>query len=213
MFTVFDTDHVYAPLKISFYADFFSCFQAVGTYIFANIDRKNLFVFCSVLQGGAPRRPAPQRPSGCGSPGWRRTRRTWWRPGTSWHVTSQVSSSTSGFSQLKSFFQSFGSAFDTVPFRIRTQHFRLNTDPDPGFWWPKIERKKLQWENFFFFWMKNYNLPIPNLHKGCPSYKRSLQFSKENIQHFETWNFWFFFYFVGHFCLLLRIHWPDRIRI
>ncbi len=68
------------------------CCQAVGTRIFAIIDRKNLFLFCSVLQGGAPRRPAPQKPSGCGFPGWRRTRRTWWRPGTSWPVTSQVNS-------------------------------------------------------------------------------------------------------------------------
>ncbi len=25
--------------------------------------------------------------------------------------------------------------------RIRIQHFWLNTDPDPGFWWPKIGEK------------------------------------------------------------------------
>ncbi len=30
------------------------------------------------------------------------------------------------------------------------------------------------------------------LHRGCTSYKRSLQPSKENIQHFKTWNLYFF---------------------
>ncbi len=35
------------------------------------------------------------------------------------------------------------------------------------------------------------------LHKGHPSY-RSLQPSKKNIHHFQTWNFFTFFYF--HFC-------------
>ncbi len=37
------------------------------------------------------------------------------------------------------------------------------------------------------------------LHKGRPSYKRSLHLSKENIQHFITWNFLIFFYFSGLF--------------
>ncbi len=35
------------------------------------------------------------------------------------------------------------------------------------------------------------------LHKGRPSYRRSLQPSKEYIQHFKTWKFRTFFYFVG----------------
>ncbi len=30
------------------------------------------------------------------------------------------------------------------------------------------------------------------LHKGRPSYRRSLRLSKENIQHFKTWNFLIF---------------------
>ncbi len=38
------------------------------------------------------------------------------------------------------------------------------------------------------------------LHKGRPSYRRSLQLSEENIQHFKTWNFLIFSYFVGYFC-------------
>ncbi len=40
------------------------------------------------------------------------------------------------------------------------------------------------------------------LHKGCPSYRRSLQPSKENIQHFKTWNFLIFSIFAGNFALL-----------
>ncbi len=59
------------------------------------------------------------------------------------------------------------------------------------------------------------------LHKGRPSYKRSLQLSKENIQHFKTWNFLNFFYFCGSFLpssgsgfrIRIRIHWPDWIPI
>ncbi len=61
------------------------------------------------------------------------------------------------------------------------------------------------------------------LHKVCPSYRRSLQLTKEAIQHFKTWtlkkkNSTF----VGHFCppgsgsgfrIRIRIHWPDWIRI
>ncbi len=35
--------------------------------------------------------------------------------------------------------------------QIWIQRFRLKTDPDPGFWWPKIERNR----------QLNYNLPIP----------------------------------------------------
>ncbi len=60
------------------------------------------------------------------------------------------------------------------------------------------------------------------LHNGRPSYRRSLQPSKENIQHFKTWNFLIFSTFVGHFCppgsgsgfrIRIRNHWSDWIRI
>jgi hypothetical protein len=54
--------------------------------------------------------------------------------------------------------------------------------------------------NFYFFDQKiAINLSL-GLHKGCPSYRRSLQPSKENIQHFKTWKFCTFFFFGGHFC-------------
>ncbi len=39
-----------------------------------------------------------------------------------------------------------------------------------------------KWINIFFF----YNIYLsPGLREGCPSYSRSLQHSKENIQHFQ----------------------------
>ncbi len=77
--------------------------------------------------------------------------------------------------------------------RIRIQRFRLNTNPDrnpiriQGFNDQKIE-KKLQLKNFFkFFFFKNCNLPTLGLHIVRPSYRRSLQLSKEAIQHFKIW--------------------------
>ncbi len=57
--------------------------------------------------------------------------------------------------------------------------------------WKKITAEK------FFFWLKTTIYLSLGLHKELPSYRRSLQLSKENIQHFKTWNFKFF--------LLLRV--------
>ncbi len=58
------------------------------------------------------------------------------------------------------------------------------------------------------------------LNKERPSYRRSLQLSKEAIQHFKTWTFKKISTFVGHFCppgsgsgFRIRIHSPDWIRI
>ncbi len=65
--------------------------------------------------------------------------------------------------------------------RIRIQNFGLNTDPDPGFWWPKL--KQFTAKKIFFL---NQKLSI-RLQKVRLSYRRSLQPSKENIQHFKTW--------------------------
>jgi hypothetical protein len=41
-----------------------------------------------------------------------------------------------------------------------------------------------------------------SFHKGRLSYRRSLQPSKENIQHFKTWNFFFFLFLSVIFALL-----------
>ncbi len=51
---------------------------------------------------------------------------------------------------------------------------------------------------FFFFWSKTAIYLSLGLHKVCPSYRRSLQFSKEAIQHFKTWTF-------TNYCLLLWV--------
>jgi hypothetical protein len=58
--------------------------------------------------------------------------------------------------------------------------------------------KKYTAENFFKS-KTTISLSL-GLHKGRPSYKRSLQLSKENIQHLKTWNLKKFSTFVGHFC-------------
>jgi hypothetical protein len=42
-------------------------------------------------------------------------------------------------------------------------------------------------------------MPRVDLLKGCPSYKRSLQPSKENILHFKKLKLLTFFYFCGSF--------------
>jgi hypothetical protein len=72
-------------------------------------------------------------------------------------------------------------------------------NPDPGFWWPKTEEKKLQLKIFkIFIWSKLEIYLSLELHKGpAASYRRCLQPSKENIQHFKRWNLWTVFYFSG----------------
>jgi hypothetical protein len=50
----------------------------------------------------------------------------------------------------------------------------------------KLRKKITAEKKFNFFWIKNCNLPIPSLHTVCPNYRRSLQLSKEAIQHFKT---------------------------
>ncbi len=78
--------------------------------------------------------------------------------------------------------------------------FRI-PDPDPGF-----DDLKLKKNLIFSFWSTIAIYLSLGLHKRRPSYKRSLQPSKENIQHFKTWKFWTFFYFCGSFL-------PSWIRI
>jgi hypothetical protein len=65
-------------------------------------------------------------------------------------------------------------------------------------WWPQ-SKIKLQLKKFILFWWFAIYLSL-GLHKGCPSYRRSLQPSKEKIQHFKRWKFCPFFFFLGHFC-------------
>jgi hypothetical protein len=76
---------------------------------------------------------------------------------------------------------------------------RLNTDPGPiriqDFDDQKLG-KIYSWEKFFL--SKNNNYLSLGLHKERPSYRRILQPSEENIQHFKTRNF-LIFVTVSHF--------------
>jgi hypothetical protein len=98
--------------------------------------------------------------------------------------------------------------------------FYADTDPDPiririqsgsralmTKNWKKITANKK-----IFFGSKTIYLSL-GLHKERPSYRRSLQLSKEAIQHFQTWTFKIFSTFVGHFCPPLTWLNPDPIRI
>ncbi len=74
--------------------------------------------------------------------------------------------------------------------RIRIQHFRLNTDPDPGFLWPK-NWKKFTAENFYFISKTIIYLSL-GLHKGRPSYKKAFSSQKRtssNSNHEITYFF------------------------
>ncbi len=83
-------------------------------------------------------------------------------------------------------------------FQIRIQSLMLetNTDPDPdtdpirlqGFNDQKLKKKQL----ISFLSITAMYLSL-GLHKVCLSYRRSLQLSKEAIQHFKTWTFTNFF--------------------
>jgi len=72
----------------------------------------------------------------------------------------------------------------------------------------------------FFFWSKTAIYLSLGLHKVCPSYRRSLQLSKEAIQHFKTWTLTNFFLLLWVIFALLdpdpdpqsRLN-PDPIRI
>ncbi len=65
--------------------------------------------------------------------------------------------------------------------------------PNPGFWWPKNKNKNYSWKFFFFC---NLTYPYPSIKYRYVQVQKSLQPSKENIQHFKTWNFLIFFLFL-----------------
>ncbi len=74
------------------------------------------------------------------------------------------------------------------------------SNPNPGFDDQKLTKKFVAGKKML--WIKKVAIYLSlRLCKGRPGYRRSLQPSKENIQHFKTWNFsTFFSIFVGHFC-------------
>jgi hypothetical protein len=86
--------------------------------------------------------------------------------------------------------------------------------------------KIYSWNFFLLFLIRNCNLLFPRPPKQRPSYRKSLQPWKENIQHLKQWNLLTFFYFCASFFALLdpnpycksqsgsRDPWyPDPIRI
>jgi hypothetical protein len=60
------------------------------------------------------------------------------------------------------------------------------------------QKLKILQLKIFFCWSKTAIYLSLGLHKVCPSYKRSLQLSKEAIKHFKTWTF-------TNFCLFLWV--------
>ncbi len=58
------------------------------------------------------------------------------------------------------------------------------------------------YRRIFFFFSKTTIYLSLGLHKGRPSYRRSLQLSKENIKYFKTWDFSFFLFLWVIFALL-----------
>ncbi len=62
-----------------------------------------------------------------------------------------------------------------------------------GFNDQKLEKNYSWKKNLIFFLSKTAIYLSLGLHKVCPSYRKSLQLSKEAIQHFKTWTFTNFF--------------------
>jgi hypothetical protein len=88
------------------------------------------------------------------------------------------------------------------PLQIWIQHFRLNTDPDPGFWWTK-NGKNLQ--------LKKY-ASEKDVHTTEEAFS-----PQKRISALQKQKYLIFFYFCGSFLpFRIRIHWwlnPDPIRI
>ncbi len=85
--------------------------------------------------------------------------------------------------------------------RIRIQHFRLNTDPNqdaiPIQGFVDYKMKKLTAENKFRFFLSKIAIYLSlDHHKGRLTYRRSLQSSKENIEHLKKWYFLNFLLFL-----------------
>jgi hypothetical protein len=61
-------------------------------------------------------------------------------------------------------------------------------DPDPGFWWPEID-KNLQVKIFItILWSKIALYLFLGIHKGRPTTEEAY-IPQKNIQHFKTWKF------------------------
>jgi hypothetical protein len=75
-----------------------------------------------------------------------------------------------------------------IRIRIWIKHFFLCADPDSGSGFDDLKLKKIySWKFLFLVSLSTIAIYLSlGLHKGRPSYRRSLQPSKEKIQHFKT---------------------------
>ncbi len=98
--------------------------------------------------------------------------------------------------------------------RIRIQHFKWIRIRD--FMTKNWRRKKYSWKFFKYFFDKKIAIYLYlGLHKGRPSYRKSLQPSKQNIQHLKKWNlltFFLFLWIIFRFWIgiLIQIADPDK---
>ncbi len=102
--------------------------------------------------------------------------------------------------------RNYSVAFGVSP-KIRRRNFRQLYNKDDGgcgsvFIWYGYGSSILGWKpiRIQVFHDKKWR---KNLHKGGPSYKKSLQTLEGNIQHFKTTKFLIFFYFFLVICALL----------
>ncbi len=125
--------------------------------------------------GPCRRTPPPPATPSPHQPGWRTSPRVGWSSRTEWSCLRRFIKSLTSLASIWTVF---------ILIRIRIQHFRLNTDPDPdpiriqGFYDQKLEKKILAEKNYIFFWIKNYNLPIPRPPKRTSKLQKRLQLSK-----------------------------------
>ncbi len=80
--------------------------------------------------------------------------------------------------------------------RIRILHFRLNTYPDRGFWWPKIGKNTTENLDFYFL-IKNYSLLISRTPQRTSKLQETPSTLKRKHPALQIIRFSFF---VGHFC-------------
>ncbi len=73
-------------------------------------------------------------------------------------------------------------------------------DPDPGFWWPKIEEEKKKLKIFLIFVIKTCNLLISRPLWRMSKLQENPSAIKREHPALQKWDLLTFSYFEGHFC-------------